>query len=188
MKTKSLIFLATILMASFIQAQTATLQIRTVLGNDQGNGTNGMFWGVLVDTTGNGFEVTPTGTITAFDFTTDGAFGADNYFAADSATATFAPFGGVGVASNVSSLSLSGGVDTGDAFGIFWSDGAGHYGFVTESGATLPSAGSNSNYSGTFSGDPYTAGGTIGAVPEPSSYALLGGLLSLGFVMLRRRA
>ena len=186
MKTKTVIFLASIMMASFMQAQSVTLQIRSVLGDSSGNGTNSMFWGVLVDSTGDGFEVTPSGTINAFDFTTDGAFGEDNYFVADSTTSTFGPFGGVGVASNVSGISLAGEVGTGDSFGVFWADGSGSYGFVTDSGATLPAGGATVNYSTIFSSDPYTAGGTI--VPEPSSYALLGGLFALTCVMLRRRA
>lgn len=46
--------------------------------------------------------------------------------------------------------------------------------------------GANSGYSGglAFSG----AGNTITAVPEPSTYALLAGLLTLGIVVIRRRA
>lgn len=187
MKTKISLFLVSIVMASFLQA-SVTLQIRTILGDDEGNGTNSMYWGVLVDSTGNGFEVTPTGTISAFDFTTDGTLGADNYFVADTTTSTFGPFGGVGAASNVSSISLSGEVGFDDAFGLFWTDGDGNYGFVTETGATLPTDGSNTSYASVFNNDPYTAGGSIGVIPEPSSYALFGGLFALTSIMLRRRA
>jgi hypothetical protein len=50
-----------------------------------------------------------------------------------------------------------------------------------------PADGANASLTGA---GPYTgaAFGTSAVVPEPSSYALLGGLLALGCVMLRRRA
>lgn len=186
MKTKSLLFLASIVTASFLQAQSVTLQVRTVLGDDDGTGTNGMFWGVLVDNAGNGFSVTPTGTLSsAFDFTTNGSIGGDSYFVGSSTTTTVPPMGGTGVALQTPAISLSGGVDTDDQFGIFWSDGASAYGFVTAATALLPSAGATVDFSGIFNSDPYTAGGTI---PEPSAYSLIGGLFALGCVMLRRRA
>lgn len=184
MKIKSLIFLASFVMASFLQAQSVTLQMRTVLGNSDGDGTNGMFWGVLVDTAGDGFAVTPTGTISAFDFTTDGTIGGDSYFVGSATTSFAPPYGGTGVALQTPAISLGSGVDTDDQFGIFWSDGASAYGFVTAATALLPSQGATVDFSGTFNSDPYTAGGTI---PEPSTYALLGGLFALGCVMLRRR-
>jgi hypothetical protein len=185
MKTKLLVLLAAVVSASFLQA-SVTLQVRTVLGNSSGAGTNGLFWGVLVDSTGNGFEVAPTGSISAFDFTSNGTLGSDNYYVGSGVTVTSPPFGGVGVALNTNPISLAGDVGAGDSFGLFWTDGAGAYGFVTESAAVLPSDGSTVAYNNVFTSDPYTAAGTI--VPEPSSYALLGGLLALGCVMLRRRA
>lgn len=185
MKTKIIVFLAAVVSASFLQA-SVTLQVRTQLGDSSGAGTNGLFWGVLVDSTGNGFEVTPTGSISAFDFTSDGTFGLDNYYVGSATTAFAAPFGGDGVALNTNPISLSGDVGAGDSFGLFWTDGGDAYGFVTAAAAVLPSDGSTVAYNTVFTGDPYTAAGTI--VPEPSSYALLGGLLALGCVMHRRRA
>ena len=65
----------------------------------------------------------------------------------------------------------------GDTFSIF------------TGGWTVPADGANLTLTGT--GAPSFAGATGAgsvAVPEPSSYALLGGLLALGCVMLRRRA
>ena len=185
MKTKTLILLGAISLASFLQA-SVTLQIRTGLGNSFGSATTGMTWGVLVDSTGNGFEVSSTGSIADFDFTSNGAYGSDNYFVGSSTTAFSPPLGGAGIALNTNPISLSGDVGANDSFGLFWTDGAGAYGFVTESLAVLPSDGATVAYNGVFTSDPYTAAGTI--VPEPSSYALLGGLLALGCVMLRRRA
>lgn len=188
MKTKLLLFLASIVMASFLQAQSVTLQIRSVLGDDEGTGTNGLFWGVLVDNDGDGFSVTPTGTISAFDFTADGSIGGDSYFVGSSTTVFSPPFGGAGVALQTPSISLASGVDTGDSFGVFWGSGSSSYGFVTAAAAVLPSAGATVDFSSAFNSDPYTAAGTIGVVPEPSAYSLIGGLLALGCVMLRRRA
>ena len=185
MKTKILILLAAIASASFLQA-SVTLQIRTQLGDSSGTATNGLFWGVLVDSTGNGFEVTPTGSISAFDFTSNGTLGADNYYVGSATTAFSPPFGGAGVALNTNPISLSGAVGAGDSFGLFWTDGAGSYGFATETGAVLPNDGATVAFNTVFTSDPYTAGGTI--VPEPSSYALLGGLFALTCVMLRRRS
>ena len=138
MKTKSLIFLASIVMASFLQAQSVTLQIRSVLGDDEGTGTNGLFWGVLVDNDGDGFSVTPTGTISAFDFTADGSIGGDSYFVGSATTSFAPPYGGTGVALQPR-ISLASGVDTGDSFGVFWGSGSSSYGFVTAAAALLPS-------------------------------------------------
>ena len=185
MKTKTLTLLTTILVANLLSA-SVTLQIRTILADSEGVATNGLDWGVLVDSTGNGFEVTPTGTISEFDFTTSGAFGLDNYFVGSSTTVTAPPFGGVGAALNTNPIDLSGSVDAGDSFGIFWTDGTGNYGFVTDVAALLPSDGSTTPYSSIFTSDPYTAQGTI--VPEPSACAAIAGFLALGWVMLRRRA
>jgi hypothetical protein len=183
MKTKFLSLIAFLAIVTAAQA-TVTLQIRTQLANGAGVATNGMQWGVLVDSTGNGFEVTATGSINAFDFSTSGAFGADNYFVGSALTSTSAPFGGVGVALNSNPITLAGEVGAGDSFAIFWTDGAGSYGFVT-AGALLPADGSTVAYNGTFTSDPYTAQGTI--VPEPSAFAALAGVMALGWVAVRRR-
>ena len=63
----------------------------------------------------------------------------------------------------------------GDAYAIYTNDWL------------APADGANGSLTGA---GPYTgaAFGSSTVVPEPSSYALLGGLLALGFVMLRRRA
>jgi hypothetical protein len=180
-----LIFSSTVASVGFLQA-TVTLQIRSQLANGAGTATTGMTWGVLVDTAGDGFSVTPAGSISPFDFSADGIIGGDNYFVGSAATAFAPPFGGNGVALNVNGIPLSGGVGTNDDFGIFWSDGSNNYGFVTTTGATLPSDGFTTAYDSVFTSDPYTAQGSI--VPEPSSFAFIAGLLGFGWVMLRRRA
>ena len=188
----SLISVILLLSAVALNA-TVTLQIRTQLANSSGTATNGMYWGVLVDSTDDGFAVTSTGEITAFDFTTDGVYGNDSFFVGSSTTVLAIPFGGTGVAANTSPITLSGNVSAGDSFGIFWTDKAGGsgvdgdaYGFVSVSGAVLPSDGSTTPFNTVFTGDPYTAQGSI--IPEPSIFALFSGIFALGAVMLRRRA
>ncbi len=52
----------------------------------------------------------------------------------------------------------------------------------------MPADGANLSLTGTGAPSFGAATGATVIVPEPSSYALLGGLLALGCVMLRRRA
>ena len=172
---------------------TVTLQIRTQLANSSGVATDGMYWGVLVDGTGDGFEVTPTGTIDEFDFASNGTYGNDSYFVGSNTTTSGGPFGSAGVALNVNSIPLSGNVSTSDSFGIFWTDkasGSGEdgdsYGFISVTGSVLPSDGSTTAFNTVFTGDPYTAQGSI--IPEPSILGLFSGVFALGAVILRRRA
>ena len=172
---------------------TVTLQIRTQLANSSGTATNGMYWGVLVDSTDDGFAVTSTGDITAFDFTTNGVYGNDSFFVGSSTTVLAPPYGGTGVAANTNPITLSGDVSAGDSFGIFWTDKAGGsgvdgdtYGFVSVSGAVLPNDSNTTAFDTVFIGDPYTAQGSI--IPEPSILGLFCGFFALGAVMLRRRA
>jgi hypothetical protein len=183
MKKTSLILLSVVASVGFLQA-TVTIQIRSQLANGAGTATTGMTWGLLVDTAGDGFSITPTGTISPFDFSANGSIGGDNYFFGGT-TAFAPPYGGAGVALQTPPIDLSGGVGTGDAFGVFWTDGANNYGFVTDAAATLPSDGFLSDYQTIFTSDPYTAQGSI--VPEPSSFALIAGALGFGWVMVRRR-
>ena len=68
-------------------------------------------------------------------------------------------------------------------WGIFSSDNA-LWDFPSDPGsATLSSATINNVVAGGTSGSNFT----LTAVPEPSAYAALAGLLSLGYVMVRRR-
>ena len=188
------LLISLVLLSSVVSLNaTVTLQIRTQLANSSGVATNDMYWGVLVDSTDDGFAVTSTGEITAFDFTTNGAYGNDSFFVGSSTTVFFAPLGGTGVAANTSPITLGGNVSAGDSFGIFWTDKTGgsgvdgdNYGFVSVSGAVLPDDGSTTAFNTVFTGDPYTAQGSI--IPEPSILGFFSGIFALCAVILRRRA
>jgi hypothetical protein len=101
---------------------------------------------------------------------------------------SFRIVGGIG-AINVSA-------SVGDAFGllVFNSStastvGGDGYTIYTDASWVLPAAGASITFGGSAQPAQITSGGTASTVvPEPSSYALLGGLLALGCVMLRRRA
>lgn len=95
-------------------------------------------------------------------------------------------FSGSYAGNSLGILTFDGGSSTavaGTSFGI-WTDTAGSDAW------TAPADGSAVGFGTEFSN--YTSGGpgatgTVTAVPEPSTYATLAGLLALGFVMLRRR-
>ena len=81
----------------------------------------------------------------------------------------------------------------GDAFGVLVFDnstvstiGGDTYTIYNDSSWVLPAAGASITFGATDQPARLAVGGTT--VPEPSAYALLGGLLALTCVMLRRRA
>ena len=87
----------------------------------------------------------------------------------------------------------------GDAFGLLVFDSSttsttasDSYTIFNDSSWVLPAAGGSFTFGGSNQPISITSGGTTssvaGAVPEPSSYALFGGLFALTCVMLRRRA
>ena len=191
-RMKNLLTSLSLLLSAAALNATVTLQIRTQLADSSGVATNGMYWGILVDSTDDGFAVTSTGDINAFNFTTNGVYGNDSYFVGSNPTLFAPPYGGTGVAANTNPITLSGNVAAGDSFGIFWTDKPGgsgvdgdSYGFVSVSGAVLPDDGSTTAFNTVFTGDPYTAQGSI--IPEPSILGLLSGIFALGAVILRRR-
>lgn len=201
--------LATITL-QFTQASSGW--IASNFANAAGTPTNGMSWGVLIDTTGNGFSIN---SYSAFTVTTDGFLSAggtltdDYYFhspnpTVDTSGATESGgtvTGAPGSVTILASVPFAGttGITQGDSFGLIWfstnsaATGA-KYGFLTRptpQGSApafqIPSDGSTTNYSEQFSGvDPIrSATNTIAAVPEPAVSFLAGtGLL---FFATRRR-
>ena len=189
---------------------TTTLQFSnppngaTNFANASGVVTNGMLWGVVIDSAGNGFSAT------AYDAFNTGASGFlnaggsatdDYYFFTNSSTQTIGlPFytggeAGSGAITTANFVPTTGdgvlGVGSGDAFSLIWfatntANIGDNYGMFTDASFTLQSSGVV-NYSGVFAGsDPIrSATNTIGGVPEPSRMMLLG--LGLAGLFFRRR-
>jgi hypothetical protein len=180
------------------------------LANAAGVATNGMRWGIVVDTSGNGFS----GGGASYDGfassgTTDGFFGfggsmSDDYYIAGAttvdATAVFpsGDFGGStpGFGSIVDDLivNYANGVSANDSFALVWFDSnstavGAKYGFFTHASFVLPTDGNTSSFGTPFQGpDPIRAASNTFAgaiIPEPSrALLLLGGVVGL---FLRRR-
>ena len=190
---------------------TVTLQFSqggigaTNFSNSSGVATNGMSWGIVVDTTGNGFSSgnydALASSIASSQALSVGSVLGDDYFVPSGLqTQTLgAPFfsgaeAGIGGITNIASLALTNGISSGDAFAILWfetnsgSDGA-KYGFFTDPSFTIPADGNTTPFTTPFVGaDPtrsanLTFGGT--AAPEPSRTVLA--FFGLAMVGLRRR-
>jgi len=148
----------------------------------------------LVSDGGDGFDFDAT--IAGLTFTSGSVVTGtnDTVFAYNAAQ----NFGQIVVSGNASFSNTDAGLGAGSAFALVLFDGVTTasyttvggqaFGFHTDASWTI-----DANNAGTFGfGSALNALNGIGStgtvVPEPSSYALLGGLLALGFVMLRRRA
>jgi hypothetical protein len=163
------------------------------------NGASGVNIGdysvLLFDTSGAGFNSAGLNLIDAnATLSSSATYGSGFEVAAVSAAADF--FGIATIVEYGFSYSL-GTISDGDSFGILTFAGGSSatavggtsYSIFTDSSWTSPADGA----AVTFGSDLNTlssaagASGTVTAVPEPSTYATLAGLLALGFVMLRRR-
>ncbi len=189
---------------------TTTLQFSnapngaTNFANASGVVTNGMLWGVVIDSSGNGFSGTAYDTFntgTSGFLSAGGSLTDDYYFFTNNSTQSLGPpfYSGVeagsGAITTANAVPTTGdgvsGVGSGDAFSLIWfatstANIGDNYGMFTDASFTLQSSGIV-NYSGVFAGsDPVrSATFTIGGVPEPSRMMLLGfGLAGLFF---RRR-
>lgn len=216
MKFKILLALAFVSATQFSGAAT-TIQfyepyfggIADNLANAAGVATNGMRWGIVVDTTGNGFSNAATDyNPYAGGVTTAGFFGAagsltDDYYIPGALTvdgSTLYPFGdfggstpGNGSIVDDIAVNYTNGISANDKFALIWfsSNTAGEgdkYGFFTDVSFVLPAdTGASVSYGLPFQGpDPLrVASSTFQSVPEPSRLMLLG----LGFfgLFFRRR-
>jgi hypothetical protein len=197
---------------------TVTLQFSqggkgaTGFANSSGVVTNGMSWGIIVDTSGNGFSATAydlftTGANTNQILSAGGMAPEDYYVASGLQTQTIgAPFfagveagsGAITSIANVPFGSISGlSIDQNDKYQIVWfettpaTSGA-RYGVFSDVGLVIPADGGTTSFSSVFTGaDPVrTANLTIGSggapIPEPSR-TLLTGIGAIALIARRKR-
>lgn len=191
-KTVALISLAALSISS---ASAITISGTAVSGLDPlASGQTAIF---VVDTAGDGFS----GITVGDDLSAGQTLGTDDYIVSITFTQSIPAV--LNVASFTSFIfnQGDGGVAADDNFGIYVFDGtttataaAGTYGIATDSSWTIPT-----NNASTWDFQPVadvdsfaTVSGlsiatAVSAVPEPSTYAALSGLLALGYVMVRRR-
>jgi hypothetical protein len=177
-------------------------------------GVNGMRWGIVIDTAGDGFDGGTVGDgYATFDnsvsgFLSKGAAVTDDYFftpaslpTTSTQTATGTDPGGAGgivsaaLAPNGTDLQIPG-VTTADPFAIIWFESApnvigANYGLFNHPSFLLPASGTSVSFASVFAGasaDPIKAANLeIAGIPEPSrGILLLGGIL--GLALRRRRA
>jgi hypothetical protein len=193
---------------------TVTLQFSntsaklTNLANELGVVTDGMSWGVLIDTDGDGFDYVPTGT-TYTEFANavvpglgiyldmDGGIPTDDflYIGSNLTSTVGGTDGGSGAATSISSVPMGvSGINAGDAFALIWfannsgTEGS-FYGVLEHASFVLPTDGVTQSYAAAFAGaDPILTADQVfeasSVVPEPGSALYLLGATGL---LLRRR-
>ncbi|MEO0795387.1 MAG: PEP-CTERM sorting domain-containing protein [Verrucomicrobiota bacterium] len=201
---KKILLICTVAGAGFsLNAQVSFNVQRAGLENGAGVATNGMPFGFLVDTGGDGFE---TDSYITWDITTNGQF----LSTASGVTNDWFVYGGTqgaaqtppqtenlgppiaGAINIVSDIALTN-ISEGQEFrGIWFPEGNANtgsiYGLAGDGGAnmTVPSSGVGVNVR-PLAISPLTAGFTVAAVPEPSFYAALFGLSAMLYVARKRR-
>lgn len=173
--------------------------------NSDGVASNGLFWGIIVDNAGDGFlssydAITPSLSARSI-LTSNGESAGDTLVFASTLTANttafaegdFVTVGGDGGISAITALALEDGVDTNDAFAVFWLDDDNNVlaGILEDSTFILPPDGNSTDFDQPFVGvDPIRAANgealSFGVIPEPST-VLLGGLALFGGLVRRKR-
>ena len=205
---------------SSVASATVTIQlaepfsggIPSNLANAAGVITNGMQWGIVVDTTGNGFANSGTSyDAYAAGVTTAGYLGAngtttDDYYIPGTVTKNGAGLfegdfttqaGNGSIVDDLNNVPLPTAGSAGKNFALVWfstssSNGGDKYGFFTAGAFTMPTDGQTVSYGSPFVGNDPTRSATstfasLVAVPEPSRM-LLAGFGALGLMMRRRRS
>lgn len=172
-------------------------------------GVDGMRYGMIIDTSGNGlnggnydlFTGNTSGFLTVGGIATDDYYFVSSTFPTTStSTATGTDPGGSGTIIAIANApngtdGLISGVTTNDPFALIWFQSAtnaagSYYGIMTDASFLLPSSGSTVAFNTPFIGstaDPIKpANYQFGAVPEPSRM-VLAGLGVLGLIARRRR-
>jgi hypothetical protein len=197
-----LIYFLTIVLAFFgarLHAASVTLEIdQSGFANFASTPTNGMTWGIVVDTSPGGTDLSLISdgigplTITSDGFlSVDGTVTPDYYFWNDSAlTANQTTTDGPPPSFSLGYIGTTGplttdenGVEAGDPFGIIWfqSNGSGgdYYGFLTDPSFVLPADGDTLDFSSDISSADKPADYMVSEIPEPSPLTLAFGGLAL---------
>ena len=184
------------------------------LANSAGVITDGMRWGIVVDTTGNGFANSGTSyDAYASGVTTSGYLGAggtttDDYYIAGTLTQNgttsgllegdFTTVPGHGsILDDLNNVPLPTAGSAGKSFALVWfstnsSNAGDRYGFFTDASFIMPTDGQTVAFGTPFVGNDPTRSATstfasLVVVPEPSRM-LLAGFGALGLMMRRRRS
>ena len=172
--------------------------IASNLANASGVVTNGMRWGIIIDTAGNGFanaaanyDAYAPGVGTA-GFLSVGGTVTDDYFIPGTLTQDGSGFlegdfttpGGSGaILDDLGNISLTNGVAAGQHFALVWfsnntSANGSRYGFLTDASFVVPGEGATVDFSSLFVGvDPVRAASkTIGVAPANAKIAVFDGI------------
>jgi len=187
----------------FNQPFSTTGGVASNFANASGVATNGMVWGIIIDTNGSGFQTT-------YDQFTPTAGSSMILGSGGVATTNLLVTSNVNTANNSSSFELSGafvqengggdggigavtniafggsdGVTQGDAFRLVWFNPSGNSaGFISNGSFVIPADGNTADVSAIFRGaDPLRPATGITIVPEPSTLLLS----ALGALALLRR-
>lgn len=201
---KSLLFICYVAAACSASA-TVTLNfnnpfaggVSSNLADAAGTVSNGLFWGIIVDTDNTGFSTSYDPVIFAQDTTvilgSGGVMTTNVLLIADSFTSDTSLFsegdlvttGGDGGVTSIADTPLNNGISTNDAFRLVWFDPSGNSaGFIDDASFLIPTDGASVEYDSPFLGDdPVRPAIGITIVPEPS--ALL--LSAFGALALLRR-
>jgi len=204
----SLVFGVTLAASASVSITLADLGsggIPNNISNAAGTPTNGMQWGIVVETVGSTFTGGGTsynaytaGPTTAGFLSVNGAVTHD-YYIPGTTTQNGSVWGtGNGsILDDINNIPLTNGLAAGDKFALIWfssnpgasTSGTGDtYGFFTDASFVLPTDGNSGDYGPAFVSNPSLVGNNpfLAPIPEPSRMLLLG-FGAVAGLMVRRR-